>query len=206
MDAENTAKIQVVLGNHLLDIPDALGRYPGLVLKTLTDAFFFIRVDQTILNQILLRSIFGSALHAKRDKTPYRLQAILKSCQSGTLDKSSLEAKVYRHGGITALVALFAAATDDKRTSSLLNTLPEDELEGFVKSINAVEPHEDFQFLVEQLKRKKMSQSSRPTKKMSTPGSCLSRYRQRQLPTHNETQGLGEGTGHFGLEFGIRDG
>jgi hypothetical protein len=173
MEHRTSARLQVIVNEYqTLNIAEAFQQYPHLALEALTDAFAFSALGPHSLTSIQLLSIFGCAIRTSRRRTPYRLQALYEECVLQTLRADSIEQQFYQIGGIRALTALCAAATDNKHTKKLLDNLDENEIRHFVKRINNIEPHKDLVFIIETLERGKSNRPSakRRTKQLNIPG------------------------------------
>ena len=153
----NPPKLKVLLGSQSLNVEDASKQQRDLVLESLIRALLFLPLSIHTLTRIRLGDCFRRWLQSSRQTTPYRLHSIINECKTGMVDKASLEAKFFDHGGVRAVTALAAAAADDKQIVGLLNGLPHAEFQAFLKFIIAIEPHGDFLFIVETVDRKRPS-------------------------------------------------
>ncbi|GJP88744.1 pectin degradation protein KdgF [Aspergillus niger] len=148
-------KLKALLNDDVLEIEAALEKQPHLVIEALIEAFLLCPMDEGILARLQLGDCFRRSLQSSRQRTPYRLHTIVSECKSGRTDSHSLEGKFYNHGGIRAVAALATAATDNKQVVTLLKHLPERHLQALLRSIDDIEPHRDFIFIVETLSRRK---------------------------------------------------
>jgi hypothetical protein len=180
-------KLKVACPNKLIDFDDASREDPNLVLEALINAFLSFEIDQHTLTRIQLGDCFRRSLQAKRQTTPYRLHTIVAECKSGTLDKASLEARFFAHGGVHAVTALAAAATDEKNVVRQLKSLPDSQLQSFLKTMDNISPHRDFLFIVEMMDRKKPARLSK-RKRIPEPRS------RRRLQERHNADGLPRGT------------
>lgn len=179
MFTQDLPKLKVLLGNGYLDIADAVEREYNFVLETLIDAFLLFPLSPHTLTRLQLGDCFRRSLQSSRQTTPYRLHTIVTECKAGTFDKASLEAKFFGHGGVRTVTALAAAAADNKQIIRLLNGLSDAEFQAFLKSIDAIEPHRDFLFIIETLERKR---ASRLSKRKHVPGPRPPRSRRPRHP------------------------
>ncbi|KAH8695688.1 hypothetical protein BGW36DRAFT_298643 [Talaromyces proteolyticus] len=161
ISAQKLPELKVICPNKLIDVDEALREDPNLVLEALIKAFLSLQVDEDTLTRIRLGDRFRRSLQAKRQTTPYRLHTIVAECKAGTVDDTSLEAKFFTHGGVRAVTALAAAATDDKQVVKQLKGLPEIQLQSFLMTVDVIKPHPDFLFIVETLDRKKPARLSK---------------------------------------------
>ncbi|KAF7172761.1 hypothetical protein CNMCM6106_006881 [Aspergillus hiratsukae] len=190
MSSKNLPKLMVLFENGAVGLEDALKKQPDLVLETLISAFLSLPVNEETLTRIRLGGWFRRSLQASRQTTPYRLQTVIAECKSGKADKASLEARFFAHGGVRAVAALAAAATDEKQVVRLLKGLPEPQLLSILKLIDTFEPHRDFLYIVETLDRRKPSKLS---KRKYIPGP---RSRRRSLDSHFPNRIPQKSTGH----------
>jgi hypothetical protein len=172
MVTQGPPKLKVLLGNGYLDIEDALKHEHDLVLETLINAFLLLPLSPHTLTRLQLGDCFRRSLQSSRQTTPYRLHTIVTECKAGTVDKASLEAQFFEHGGVRTVTALAAAAADNKQIVSLLKGLSNAEFQAFLKSIDAIKPHRDLLFIIETLERKR---PSRLSKQKHVPGPRLAR-------------------------------
>ncbi|RDH27068.1 hypothetical protein BDQ94DRAFT_163935 [Aspergillus welwitschiae] len=159
-------KLKAVLNDDVLEIEAALEKHPRLVIEALIEAFLLCPMDEGILARLQLGDCFRRSLQSSRLRTPYRLHTIVNECKTGRTDSRSLEGEFYNHGGVRAVAALATAATDNKQVMTLLRHLPEQHLQALLRSIDDIEPHRDFIFIVETLSRRK---PPRLSKKKSIP-------------------------------------
>lgn len=176
MFTQGPSKLKVLLGNGYLDIEDAVKREHDFVLETLISAFLLLPLSPHTLSRLQLGDCFRRSLQSSRQTTPYRLHTIVTECKAGSVDTSSLEAKFFEYGGVRTVTALAAAAADNKQIVSLLKGLSNAEFQAFLKSIDAIEPHRDFLFIIETLERKR---PSRLSKRKHVPGPRPPRPRPR---------------------------
>ncbi|OAF58254.1 hypothetical protein VC83_06376 [Pseudogymnoascus destructans] len=161
MFTQDPLKLKVLLGNGYLDIEDAVKREHDFVLETLISAFLLLPLSPHTLTRLQLGDCFRRSLQSSRQTTPYRLHTIVTECKAGSVDTSSLEAKFFEYGGVRTVTALAAAAADNKQIVSLLKGLSNAEFQAFLKSIDAIEPHRDFLFIIETPERKRPSRLSK---------------------------------------------
>ncbi|EEA22901.1 hypothetical protein TMatcc_001765 [Talaromyces marneffei ATCC 18224] len=208
--------LKVAGANKLADFHDASREDPKLFREALINALLAFEIDQHILTRIQLGDCFRRSLQAQRQTTPYRLHTIVAECKSGTLDEGSLEARFYAHGGVRAVTALAAAATDEKNVVKQLKGLPDSQLQSFFRTVDIISPHRDFLFIVETVDRKKPARLSK-RKHLPEPRSRrrlqerhnadgLQQERLRNLPVeshrhrHNQDSRINYGeTGNFRL-------
>jgi hypothetical protein len=176
MFTQDPPKLKVLLGNGYLDIEDAVKREHDFVLETLINAFLLLPLSPHTLTRLQLGDCFRRSLQSSRQTTPYRLHTIVTECKAGSVDTASLEAKFFEHGGVRTVTALAAAAADNKQIVSLLKGLSNAEFQAFLKSIDAIEPHRDFLYIIETLERKR---PSRLSKRKHVPGPRPPRPRAR---------------------------
>ena len=175
-------ELKVACPNKLIDFDDASREDPNLVLEALINAFLSFEIDQHTLTRIQLGDCFRRSLQAKRQTTPYRLHTVVAECKSGTLDEASLEARFFAHGGVRAVTALAAAATDEKNVVKQLKSLPDSQLQSFLKTMDNINPHRDFLFIVETMDRKK---PPRLSKRKHIPEPRSRRRLQERQERHN---------------------
>jgi hypothetical protein len=176
MVTQGLPKLKVLLENGYLDIEDALKHEHDFVLETLINAFLLLPLSPDTLTRLQLGDCFRRSLQSSRQTTPYRLHSIVTECKAGTVDKASLEAQFFEHGGVRTVIALAAAAADNKQIVSLLKGLSNAEFQAFLKSIDAIKPHRDLLFIIETIERKR---PSRLSKRKHVPGPRLARRPRR---------------------------
>ncbi|KND86251.1 hypothetical protein TOPH_09126 [Tolypocladium ophioglossoides CBS 100239] len=137
MEPEREAKLQFLIGEELLDIPDAVAKHPQLVSQAVESA-------QSTITWVSVENIFLQSLQSPRERKPYRLAEVAASGVHGKLDHNSLEARFFSRRGVKGVVALAAALADNKQTATLLTSLPPKEITVVIDSIDKIKPHDDF--------------------------------------------------------------
>ncbi|KAK3360786.1 hypothetical protein B0T24DRAFT_123300 [Lasiosphaeria ovina] len=95
----------------------------------------------------------------------------------------------FQHGGVGAVAALAATATDDKSVVSLLNSsLPEHDLCDVVKFLDGIEKHNDLRFKTELIDRSKTDKTPSKRIDVSRPRHRVSKAR-RQVPPSSQPSG-----------------
>lgn len=139
---------------------------PSDIRESLIKALLLVPLEPDSVTRIQLGDCFRRSLQSKRSASPYRLHTIISECKAGTIDRTSLEAKFFQHGGAKAVTCLAAAATDNKQIIPLLTSLSDGQLQCFISSIELITPHRDLLFIAETLDRKK---PPRPSKRKAIP-------------------------------------
>ena len=163
MSAKHPPQLRVILNDFTLDIEEACASHPCLVRETLISALLLFPLNEQTIKRIQLGEAFRRSLQTERQLTPYRLHSIISACKQDIIDRASLEAKFFRHGGVHAIAALAIAAADDNNIMLQLEDLGDVELESFLESIAEIKRHPDVQFMAEALDRKRPSITSKKT-------------------------------------------
>jgi hypothetical protein len=164
-----------------VEVTEAAKKDPTLVRETLLQALSLVALDDSDLIRIQALEKFRRSLEAERYSTPYRLQAVVAACQSGDIEKQSLEARFYEHGGIRALAALAATTADDKLVVPLLQKLPDQAFDCLLKSIDSLKPHRDLAYLTERICRRRKQKV--PSKRVTLAGPRQRRKPPTRYPT-----------------------
>ncbi|KAL5359337.1 hypothetical protein BJX96DRAFT_56686 [Aspergillus floccosus] len=191
MCAQGHPQLKVLLEHNLLNIGDALKQNSNIVREVLVEALLLCPLDDNTIVRIQLAERFRRSLQKSRQTTPYRLHTIISECKSGKTDVFSLEGRFFAHGGVRAVAALAAAATDDKDVVKMLKRLPELHLQALLRAIDTLEPHRDFIFIMETVDRKK---PPRVSKKKHVPAPRSRRRHFRACHLQNRTGETNEDT------------
>ncbi|KAK7883581.1 hypothetical protein LTR67_011079 [Exophiala xenobiotica] len=156
-------QLRLRLDGSFLDIEEVSRTQPDLVRECLIFALLLLPLDEHNLQRIQLGEAFRRSLQAPRKSTPYRLHSVISACKAGRIDETSLEARVFRDGGIRAVTGLAAAAADNNEVMPQLEALTDEELRLFLKSVKVIKWHSDLLFLAEAVDRKRPSITSKKT-------------------------------------------
>lgn len=148
-------QLRLSLDGSFLDIERVSRTQPDLVRECLISALLSLPLDEHNLRRIQLGEDFRRSLQAPRKSTPYRLHSVISACKTGRIDETSLEARVFRDGGVRAVTGLAAAAADNNEDMPQLEALVDEELRLFLKSIKVIKWHSDLLFLAEAVDRKR---------------------------------------------------